>query len=145
MNRQRIPNKLILGIAGVSLLLLGAFPQILWASSHGDRLLIKGTIGDLSLVFANQSHGRHQPPPERRHYRGKNKHRRPVVTTTTTTTTTTYRDRDHRRPSPGRGYNHPGYHWLPRGHRHQQPKHYYKNKHRHPRADHYNWSRWNRW
>ena len=45
MNRQRIPNKMILGVAGVSLLLLGAFPQILWAS-HGDRL-INGIISDM--------------------------------------------------------------------------------------------------
>ena len=139
MNRQRIPNKMILTIAGVSLLFLGAFPQILWAS-QGDRLVI-GTIGDLSLVFANQLHGRHHPPPERPNYRGKAGHRRPVVTTTTTTTTY----RDHRRPARYRGYGNPWYHRPPsRKHRHPQPKHYYRNKHRHPRADHYDRNRWNR-
>lgn len=140
MSRQRIPNIIILAIAGVALLLLGTFPQTLWAS-HGDRLLIKGTFGDLSLVFANQLHGRHHPPQERPRYRGTDRHGRPVGITTTITTTSY---RDHRRHSSHRGYSNPGYHRPPRGHRHSRPNHYYRNRHRHPRAEHYYRSRWNR-
>ena len=136
MNWQRIPNTMILGIAGIFLLLLGAFPRVLWAS-QGDRLQIKGTFGDLSFVSINQLQGRHHPPIEQHRYRGMDRYeRRPVVTTTTSTY------RDHRRTAPHWGYNSPRYHRPSlRGRSHQRRNHYYRNRHRHPQADHYDRNR----
>ncbi len=130
MNIQRIPKKMILCIAGVSLLFLGAFPQILWAS-HGNRL-IEGIFSDMGLVFVGQPHGRHHPPPERPHYGGKG---RPGCCPPAY--------RDHRRPGSHWGCRNSGYHRPPsRGHRNSQSNHYHRNRHRHSRVDHH-WNRWN--
>ena len=129
MNRQKIVKRMILAVAGFSLLLMGLFPQSLWAS-HGDRLVIRGNIGDLGMLLFNQGHGGNHYAQEQNRHRGDRRGH--------SVRNTTYRD--HRQP-PHRGYGNPGFHKPHRGHRHPQPNHYRGRRHHHPRADHCDWNR----
>ncbi len=132
MKAQKISQKMILCVSGVALLLLTAFPQMLWAS-HGDRIVVSSFFGDLDLVLVDRSHDSRHNSTKGKNCRKKGRHGdyRPVVNT---------HYRNHMRPAFYRDYRNPGYsRHHPRKHRHPKHKHYYKNKHRQPNHGHYSW------
>lgn len=105
---------LILMFSGAMLFLVTS-PQVTEAS-HGERIMMGGSFGELSLVFTNQSSGRHHRASRSRHHRysDSDRHGRPLLSPPV------YRYPHH--PARYRDYHRPSYRRHPwRGGHHPRP------------------------